>query len=546
MEASPSKPKATQVALEGNPLYHTINGYVVDLRIAAQQDTFRLPNGKLIQVRRQPKKGSDIGTGSTAQPESTEVAKSTAPVSASTEKSNTETPASDKPIAANTATPGPSARNESDLPLPLTNAHTEKPSKTYTNRRTLNQPPRASPSFRSRSIPTHPLSSATMPSTSPVTPPQVPSLVTPRERPPPVTPRLPTTTPAPSTQPTRPAIIVPPSLTSLQALIYKTNADTPFGNHLVEFENRLISTAELSLHVVSKINNLLHSNPYRNAEDTRDLKDLYHHVAYILKYAVDRFKVLEDHCVQDIQQMGFTKQSDLGPLLSKQTDKTPPKPSETKETPVAQAEPEAEVEEDDDCAIIEERTDVIEVDSDDDDESGEDEESDDQTAEPAGITLNPKQLRICSDTESIGHDEGSNDSERVEKVRRNTDREKQAQSESTEQPIETEAHTEESTHIEVVTNEVEETTIVQDYYYAEVSEDEDEDEDDETMEQPKQGDDEIMDLDDDEASSEQVTQEDEEETEELIEIIEGDIDLELEDGQEYKVIEVIDGDYEMW
>lgn len=39
---------------EASPVYYTINGYRIDLNTAARQESFRLPNGKFIQVKKQP------------------------------------------------------------------------------------------------------------------------------------------------------------------------------------------------------------------------------------------------------------------------------------------------------------------------------------------------------------------------------------------------------------------------------------------------------------------------------------------------------------
>lgn len=367
--------------------------------------------------------------------------------------------------------------------------------------------------------------------------------------------------------------------------MHKTHEETQFGNQMKEFENRLINIAEISLHVVSKINNLLNSNPYKNAADSRDIKYLYHSLGYLLEYAVGRFNGVEQSCVKDIRNMGYTNKCDLGPLIDKlgeetpteketstdkpteesppatkpTEDKSPTEPLVEKSTPKAveekapEPQPESpeseEPDEDDDCAIIEPRTDIIEVDSDDDSDD-DDNGSGGHPAEPATSSLNPRQLRICSDTESIDRDESSNQSGQSgkavpQKESLSSSKEKQANVQQ-QSSVQAEAQTiEETTEIEVVMNEVEETTIVHDYYY-EAYTDDDEDGDDV---QVQQADIETMEVDDDDdgdSSNSREKLDGEEETEELIEIIEGDIDLELEEGQEYKVIEVVEGDLENW
>nr|XP_019545460.2 uncharacterized protein LOC109415949 [Aedes albopictus] len=568
--AANAQSKNNSPIVEGPPLYHTINGYVVDLRIAALQETFRLPNGKLIQVRRQPKKGSEteqeastkLPTQQPSQPKSPVVSNASPIVQPPRSKPvQSKEPVVNGLPDSSTSVPRPAQGTPNNLPTPPTSAHNTKASKTYINRRSGNPPVRTTaPSFRIAE--------------------------------------------------TRGPVVYPPSLSSLQSLMHKVHANTPFGNQLKDFEDRMITIAEISLHVVCKLNNLLNSNPYKNAAESRDIKYLYHTIGYLLEYAVGRFNDMEQTCVTDIINMGFTSKCDLGPLQNKQaeqppadippTEKTPSEqqPTPTEEQPTSSndnpptstekdktptnsdeeqplptkkaneektsEQPQSEVseadepdDEDDDCAIIEPRTDIIEVYSDDEsDEPDDDGKSGAQTAEPASISINPRQLRICSDTESVDRgDESTSDSdkssEKTAPPKKQSNDGKDKQTNVKERPEsgskEVQATVEETTEIEVVMNEVEETTIVHDYYYEAYTDDDDDDGD---VVQVQQDVVETMEVDDDDDENDSSSRErqdgEEEETEELIEIIEGDVDLDLEDGQEYKVIEVVEGDFDNW
>ncbi|XP_058834958.1 uncharacterized protein LOC131692106 [Topomyia yanbarensis] len=508
------------------PLYHSISGYMVDLRIAAQQETFRLPNGKLIQVRRQPKRSPSESPSKT--PPEIQNAESADTIDLTPETEST--PATEEALVETQAT------EEAEVPLALSHAklldpaHVTHASKTYTNKRASSQ--RSPPKGKTRPVPRF----ANQPrSTSK----QITSTLSNESQSAPTS--QPCTSPASFTsvpQITRPrstAQIAPPVLTSLQNLFQKQHENSTFGNFQKQFENQLISAAEISLHVVSKVNNLLNSNPFKNAANERDLKELYITVSYILKYATDRFNGLEESIANDIKSMGFTDQCDLGPVLESQT---------REEASKTNAEDNPKAHDDDDCAIIEQRTDLIEILS--DEEGDEDLVENEPVSSKKSCTVKPpitaarsRGVRICSDTESVADNVSDNEPEQVSTAGR-TDGQASGL-ELTANEDESDRQTaDESDVIElVVKHEIRKTTtnLVESYYFEEEAETE-------------KREDEVVAMDiQDESHSGSENQECEqsevceEETEELIEIIEGDVDLDFDDGNEYKVVDIIDGDF---
>ncbi|XP_058463842.1 uncharacterized protein LOC131438065 [Malaya genurostris] len=492
------------------PLYHSISGYMIDLRVAAQQETFRLPNGKLIQVKRQPKKGCSLRAPSKS-PIETESTESSQPA-----VSMSETTAQ--------ATENPSVQN------PDNSTFTRNQSfKTYTNKRICNQSPETAENVRSIDLyDNHPPQDETQHTetlTSQAT--EQPTLTA--RQSPNISQQSGTASESyyQITETVAIPQITPPVLTSIQYLFHKQHEDTTFGNFQKKFENQLISAAEVSLHIVSKVNSLLNSNPYKNAATERDLKDLYVHLSYILKYAIDRFSGLEESCAKDIKSMGFTDQSDLGPILESKTSDEDDDKSEQHETMA---------DDDDDCAIIEQRTDLIEILS--DDEGMENMEENEQHTEKSdkeilSVTSPPpsRVARKSSNTESVAdctseaeHEEQATKEHRTKKQIRESP-ENEVQSDQQPEPV--------SEKIEmVVQHEIQETVeitdVVETFYY-EQAENEDEIIAMEVQEESSSN-----------SEGQGECKESENEEEELIEIIESEEDLDLDESHDYKIVDVID------
>ncbi|XP_039447194.1 uncharacterized protein LOC120426491 [Culex pipiens pallens] len=526
------------------PLYHSINGFVVDLRFASQLEMFRLPNGKLIQVRKQAKKAPAAATA-VAEPE-------VAPPEG--EKEQVVEISKDK---APEVVPDVS-KKQAEVPVltatPPTKKRSERVAKKGAAPPKMLVPPPPPPEPSKPAVPVHYKTYKNRRSQGAVLRiPQVPELVVPPAIPI-ATPEAPTPAPVrppnpmPQTQvqkPRRP--VVAPCLTALQSLIYKKHDEiTPFDLFQKQFENQLISTAEIALHVVAKINNLINSNPFKTAETEQDLKYMYHHVGYILKYAIDRITGLTETCASDIKNMGFNEKVDLGPVFGaavQDPEPTPPQVETTTatETPASTpAEPEPKEADDEDCAIVEEQPDMIEIDSDDDDDEQ------DQTAEqPTSATVHPKvepsprPHQISSDTEDHHNASRSTSSSSSESEASAGDGEHQFIISEIDEPR------------GVIRQDAETTlkiaNVIEQYYGAESAEEE---EQEEAAEAGKQA--EPMEVDEQDSAVEsqevkestgEATNTDEEETTELIEIIDGDDEPETDNDPEYSVLECGDGDY---
>ncbi|GAB0097845.1 hypothetical protein DMENIID0001_135220 [Sergentomyia squamirostris] len=218
------------------PIYHTINGYRIDLNSAARQETIRLPNGKLIQVKKQ----------STPQ--------------TSAQQAPPPVPSIMSPPVRNFRPQLPSIRPQMPtVRLPMV--------------------PRAAvtPVRQRRQVRTGP------------------GMMTPQA--------------AQQQNQARPFVLngmmQPQALNMPPLIISQQMANTPYGKAKMELDGRIRNGQEICMHIIGKMNTLVASNAYKSMKSPKDVKEIHIHLSYLLTYAINRFKTLQEKSMENMKALGF-------------------------------------------------------------------------------------------------------------------------------------------------------------------------------------------------------------------------------------------------
>lgn len=243
------------------PIYHNVNGFQIDLNHASRQDIFRLPNGKLIQVRKQ-----------TAPP-------TVVPTPFRGGNPN------------NTAPRGPQFTiRQANSITQTTTARMYRPQLPLQTRIRFNA--NAQPRFT-----TQPQQRFTFTDGR--------CVPTPVQSIPPVQAIQPTP-PPPTQKPVVSGALASTVFTQQNGSISVARApqpDTPFGASKTEFEDKIISGMEICQHTINKMITLTNSTSFKQSRSFSDLKDLYIHLQYLFTYTAGKFTTLQDSLKTGIESL---------------------------------------------------------------------------------------------------------------------------------------------------------------------------------------------------------------------------------------------------
>lgn len=251
------------------PVYHVINGYKIDLNSAAQQNTIRLPNGKIIHVKKQPV----LPNG----------------------------PPGRQPISRLPARPAVQQVRNPHVPQQQMQRPPPPLARQMSAIRQQAPAPRANP--RGRPNIQVPSASAVLQSMHAMQSMQTAQAMQSAQA-------LQQAMQQQPQQQLHPSVIAQQNKNSIVAAGPRKYHGGPVGNARTQFERQIFNGLEICQHIESKLKTLMNSNAYKNVRNVNDIKELQIHMSYLLTFTLGRFKTLQDKCMDDMRKLGFQSEAD--------------------------------------------------------------------------------------------------------------------------------------------------------------------------------------------------------------------------------------------
>ncbi|XP_013112805.1 uncharacterized protein LOC106090979 isoform X2 [Stomoxys calcitrans] len=261
-------PRAPVPGGNGTPVYHTINGFRIDLNTAAQQETFRLPNGKLIQVKRQ---GPPPGQGA----------------SPNQQVHLNQSPGSWPQLSAQHQTQ--QQQQQRVVPQTIASRPVQITQHPYPGPNIPGQPPVVR--YHNNMIGTTTIN-AIGHNGGPLQA---------------INGQIAAPTPVNIQQNVPPLV---PGAPIRPVMVRHIFPETPIGQARTQLQEQVFNAMEICTHLTNKVQTLTNSNAYKQAKNYLEVKELYIHLSYLLTYAIGRFKGLQDKCLADMRHLGFGNDAD--------------------------------------------------------------------------------------------------------------------------------------------------------------------------------------------------------------------------------------------
>lgn len=273
--------------ITNSPVFHMYNGFKIDLNTAAQQSTMKLPNGKIIHVRKQP-----TITGSAPRPRM-QTAITATRLRASLQAPRVIPSGALRRVAPNTNIRGPP-------PLLVHNQPHQIPQQILRPQQAPQQ------MVRTAYAPMPTQTNQFYPGLQTITrPPMVqyqPQLQAPIQQ----QIRMQQQQQMPGTGNVQ-YVNQPPNanMAQPQAMQPRLYANDQVGKARTQLERQIFNAIEICHQIDGKLKTLMNSNAYKNANKLNDVKELYIHLSYLFTYTNGRFRTLQDKCMDDLRKLGF-------------------------------------------------------------------------------------------------------------------------------------------------------------------------------------------------------------------------------------------------